>query len=450
MSQSKVGVVGSPTQVDVLNAQVEILATPTDVEEAQIVQRALESAVALTGSEVGQALFTHPAVGSAQSVACTPDGATGFDDRVWKAVLDARAPLTLDGLALDQSDCLGVPVIHDDKVQLVFALAGSGSYQDDHAAMAKSVAECAWQVIQRQRELQSLRDRVELLSDRQNLMGVATWQWDLLSDSVRWDSAAGTIVPGLRPDTQSWASLMSLLDERSAQDLADLLAAKQAFSLELSGQTQDGQDLRLLMQAQQRCGPDGPSQLRGTLMDVSVIAALEEAHRQATHDVLTGLPNRAWLLDGLAARLARPLNRREDQFALLFMDLDGFKAVNDEFGHLQGDTVLMTCAQRIKAVTRGKECVARFGGDEFVMILDGPFTWQSVQSLAHRLRDGVGRPQRVGSRIVQVGISIGIALCSNEHWSVQDLLREADDALLEAKKSPWGVVIRDDRGAWHA
>jgi diguanylate cyclase (GGDEF)-like protein/PAS domain S-box-containing protein len=169
------------------------------------------------------------------------------------------------------------------------------------------------------------------------------------------------------------------------------------------------------------------------LRDVTdrVEGAQRLAH-QAMHDTLTGLPNRDLLLDRLDQALARAA-RSGRACALLFIDLDRFKQVNDTLGHAAGDQVLTVVAERLQAAVRPGDSAARLGGDEFVVLaenIDDPLT---APTLAERIRTSITEPMAISERTVTVGCSVGIAL-SNRH-AASALLQEADMALLRAKES---------------
>jgi diguanylate cyclase (GGDEF)-like protein len=149
--------------------------------------------------------------------------------------------------------------------------------------------------------------------------------------------------------------------------------------------------------------------------------------RLAYTDALTGLFNRPALHEELAAALAS-----DDDVALVFLDLDGFKSVNDELGHTAGDVVLAEIARRIRATVRTEDAVARLGGDEFVVVVQGEAT-AAVDDLAARLRTAVEEPIEVMGVSVQVGGSCGAVVAgSRDH--VDSLLRRADRAMYEAKR----------------
>ncbi len=183
------------------------------------------------------------------------------------------------------------------------------------------------------------------------------------------------------------------------------------------------------------------------------VAALEKAHKAAEeaqrlaqslarHDALTGLPNRRVFAEVLeTARLQAA--RGGPQFAVLSLDLDRFKPVNDIYGHQAGDDVLREVATRIGAVARVGDTVARLGGDEFALIMHSANSDEepaaAAATLADRIIDAVGRPISIGDRCVDVGASIGIAICPMDGTDPETLLRAADMAMYRAKEEGRGT-----------
>jgi diguanylate cyclase (GGDEF)-like protein len=153
----------------------------------------------------------------------------------------------------------------------------------------------------------------------------------------------------------------------------------------------------------------------------------------ATHDALTGLANRALLHDRLEHALARQDAEGGQSIALLFIDLDNFKVINDTLGHQAGDNLLVEVAARLTASVRHTDTVARFGGDEFVILLEGDATRSAALTVAERLLAVVRAPLTIAGREVVVGASAGIALGMPGATAADDLLREADTALYQAK-----------------
>jgi diguanylate cyclase (GGDEF)-like protein/PAS domain S-box-containing protein len=153
-------------------------------------------------------------------------------------------------------------------------------------------------------------------------------------------------------------------------------------------------------------------------------------HHQAEHDQLTGLPNRAPLLDWLGEALQAPPAR--GSVAVLFLDIDRFKVVNDSLGHEAGDRLLVSVARRLSSSTRPQDRVARFGGDEFVVVCVGVGDQHTALELADRVRREVGGRFALGDDEVFVTVSIGVALGA-PGASAEELLRDADAAMYEAK-----------------
>jgi diguanylate cyclase (GGDEF)-like protein len=153
----------------------------------------------------------------------------------------------------------------------------------------------------------------------------------------------------------------------------------------------------------------------------------------ALHDSLTGLPNRRLFLDRLAAAISRS-DRNGEGCAVLWIDLDRFKYVNDLHGHVFGDRVLLQVVNRLRSLLRGDDVVARFGGDEFCILLTDVGDPALPEALARRLLDLLSEPYPVDGQEVLLGASVGIAICPADGSSVDELLTNADTALYRAKE----------------
>ncbi len=174
--------------------------------------------------------------------------------------------------------------------------------------------------------------------------------------------------------------------------------------------------------------------------------AQAELVRQAAHDSLTGLPNRTRSLELLASTLSRA-QRTGAMTGLLFVDLDGFKAVNDTFGHGAGDDVLRAVAQRMAAVVRASDLVGRLGGDEFVVVLDPLVDEHAAVVVGDRLVAEVSRPvYRADGQEVSVGASVGVAISQDGRTDAGVLLVEADTAAYRAKRRGRGRTEVFDAG----
>lgn len=161
---------------------------------------------------------------------------------------------------------------------------------------------------------------------------------------------------------------------------------------------------------------------------------IERLNHASQHDQLTDLPNRRLFYDRLESALARARRSRGD-LALLYLDLDKFKQVNDQLGHAAGDVLLQEIARRLKSCVRGSDTVARIGGDEFVVLLESAGVEANAVTVAAKIHDTVGQPILIGGHAVEVLPSIGVALYPEHGSNGEALLKYADEAMYKAKRS---------------
>jgi Amt family ammonium transporter len=197
----------------------------------------------------------------------------------------------------------------------------------------------------------------------------------------------------------------------------------------------------------------------GTLIDVSILAApisisgvgvgnfvsyrdirekkQSDARLQhdALHDPLTGLANRALFLDRLQLIMARQQRHSQLNFAVMFLDLDRFKSVNDNLGHASGDDLLLRIAARLRACVRPEDTVARFAGDEFAILLEDVTNISDAIRIAERAQHDIGLPVELNGHEIYISASIGIAFGTLDHTSPEQILRDADYAMYQAKSN---------------
>ncbi|HXH01702.1 MAG TPA: sensor domain-containing diguanylate cyclase [Candidatus Competibacteraceae bacterium] len=187
---------------------------------------------------------------------------------------------------------------------------------------------------------------------------------------------------------------------------------------------------------------DGHRVLFAIIHDVTDrVEAEMQLVQQASQDPLTELPNRRLLMDRLKVALSR-LGREGGAVGLLFMDLDGFKAVNDRLGHDAGDALLKQVATRLRAALRESDTVARLGGDEFAMLVAGRTTEAALIGLAGKLIGVVTEPYRIDDESVSVTASIGIAMAPDDERDAEALLTLADQAMYAAKRQGKNRAVR--------
>ena len=231
--------------------------------------------------------------------------------------------------------------------------------------------------------------------------------------------------------------LVNFMDEEGRTILERNIARRRdgiAERHEFKFQRKDGSELWATLATNPIFDPQGL--YLGALALVTDITARRETSeliwRQANFDALTALPNRHMFQDRLGQEMKKA--RREGLFlALLFIDLDGFKQVNDTLGHAQGDALLVEAASRIGACVRASDTLARLGGDEFTIILSGLDHVSSVERIAQNILANLNRPFQLGEQQGRVSASVGIALFPSDADEPDELLRHADQAMYAAK-----------------
>jgi diguanylate cyclase (GGDEF)-like protein len=171
---------------------------------------------------------------------------------------------------------------------------------------------------------------------------------------------------------------------------------------------------------------------------VSMRVQEEQLRRTALYDDLTGLPNRTLFLDRLSVAIARMKRTRVSDFAVLFFDVDGFKVVNDSLGHAAGDRLLVQVAERLRRNLRDNDTAARFGGDEFIVLLEDAGHPDSAIATVARLQQALASPFVLAGEEMVVTASVGIALSAPRYDSAEDVLRDADIAMYSAKSHQKG------------
>jgi diguanylate cyclase (GGDEF)-like protein/PAS domain S-box-containing protein len=286
---------------------------------------------------------------------------------------------------------------------------------------------------------EDLRRRENGLVVAQRIAHVGSWEYSLYQDEAYWSDELYRIF-GLSPrdGAPRFKTFFRLVhpDDRALirKAIRDALYAHKHPGLDFRLVRPDGEVRSVHAQYEMIHDEMGkPVKLVGTVHDITERKALEERLRhQALHDPLTGLPNRALLMDRLGQALAR-MERREKLVAVLFLDLDNFKVVNDSLGHEAGDWLLVEVTGRLSDCVRPEDTVARLGGDEFVILLEDAGDLDDAIRVAERISKALRAPFDLEEQEVYTSVSIGIALGASAHDQPGDLLRNADLALYGAK-----------------
>jgi diguanylate cyclase (GGDEF)-like protein/PAS domain S-box-containing protein len=257
-------------------------------------------------------------------------------------------------------------------------------------------------------------------------------------------SAIGASVVGMTAE-QLISRVVDPSDHEVLRHALDTLVAGDASSVQVRFRDADGSQHWVAWSAVP--ARNGPGPFTGAFVSTTDITALKDAEEmlslQATHDTLTGLPNRRMLFDRLATAITR-LGRQPGMLAVLFLDLDGFKPVNDRYGHDAGDEVLTVIAGRMRETVRAEDTVARLGGDEFVTILERVTDPAQAAQVAGKIIQAIASPIVLTAgdarATVQVSASVGIATSDDPHTNLDALVRDADAAMYEAKQAGHGHI----------
>ena len=223
-------------------------------------------------------------------------------------------------------------------------------------------------------------------------------------------------------------------DVQLESDVLPVLHRQGAWSGEMALRNLAGEEVPVAVTLQvHRMSGAIPEIISTIAHDISELKSTQaELEHQATHDALTGLPNRPLFQELGEQALARS-DRYGTTVAVLFLDLDRFKPVNDSFGHATGDELLVKIAGRLRASVRRGDVVTRFGGDEFVVLCEHPAGQSEMLELARRLIDALSEPVEIGGVSASVGASVGIAIGGGGRVTIDTLIRDADAALYQAK-----------------
>ncbi len=277
-----------------------------------------------------------------------------------------------------------------------------------------------------------------MLSETEALAGIGGWEYDVTGATFDFSAQAWKLLGDSPGAPTHWANVFAVLRHGDALNLKAAFKALAdsgtAFDTEVAfASTEEPRWLRIIGRVLRREG-ERPTTLSGSLQDVTQRHCFEQQlHQRATQDSLTQLPNRQTMLQSLDEAIERGL-----PFALLSIDLDRFKVVNDFLGHAGGDRMLLAAAQRLRRCCQNQELLVRFGGDEFLITMrlpeDAAQGERMIARLAGRLTRAFARPFRFQGHDFSVTVSVGVARWPDDGHRMHDLLSHADAALYDAKQ----------------
>mgnify|MGYP000846243746 CR=1 FL=1 len=274
--------------------------------------------------------------------------------------------------------------------------------------------------------------------------GDGVWDWDVKANKVifskRWKAMLGFTESEVGDDVDEWKKRVHPEDYVNVMQAvqATLAGLNSSYSNEYRMQCKDGSWKWILDRGMVVTrDPEGmPERMVGTHADISSLKKSEEViWQQANFDLLTGLPNRRMFYDRLDQEIQKA-KRSGLKVALIFLDLDGFKEVNDTLGHDQGDFLLKLTASRLVDCMRGSDAVARLGGDEFVLMVGdvGQSDLNHVEIIAQKVLEVLSEPFQLGHEVAYISASLGIAIFPDDASNTENLMKSVDQAMYASKQ----------------
>jgi diguanylate cyclase (GGDEF)-like protein/PAS domain S-box-containing protein len=283
------------------------------------------------------------------------------------------------------------------------------------------------------------------------------WDWNIRTNEVyystRWKTMLGFSDQDIGNSPDEWFHRIHEEDIEQFRVLlnAHLEGASPHFEAEHRIKHRDENYIWVLTRGiAVRDEKDRPYRMAGSQTDVTDRRrAQDQLQRDALYDSLTGLCNRSLLMDRLEQALSKVKQSGDTTFAIIFLDLDRFKNINDTMGHVAGDKVLNAVARRLENSIRPGDTAARIGGDEFVILLENVTNLVTATTIAERIESNLIAPMAIGNQEIFTAASLGILLASDKYDKAEDILRDADIAVYRAKASGRGCHVTFEPAMYH-
>ncbi len=466
-----------------LNKQISWLSTYSQIGKSvtssldtdEVLRRIVAAGVTLTGAQEGFLALLERATGQLYLRAVK-----NIDERVSKSiripvedslignVVQSASPIRVTQIPDDNllkvstgflvHSLLYVPIISKDRVIGVLAVDNpteQRSFNDEDEARLTDLADYAavaienaslyeqaqLEIDERKRIEQALRESEERYALAVQGANDGLWDWDLRTNQVyyspRWKEILGLSVDEIGHHPDEWYNRVHLEDiERLKLDIsAHMAGLTPHFENEHRILHRDGEYIWVQSRALAVREQDGVAyRMAGSLTDITDRKNAEQRLlHDAFHDTLTGLPNRALFLDRLRLAVERSKRRKDFTYAVLFLDLDRFKDINDTLGHMLGDQLLVIIGKMLGNGLRTTDTVARLGGDEFVILMEDINNLQGAIRVADWIHDKLKTPINVLDHQVFISTSIGVVSGGLNYIRPEDILRDADIAMYSAK-----------------
>ena len=269
------------------------------------------------------------------------------------------------------------------------------------------------------------------------------WDWDLTTNEIfytsRWQNMLGLEAEDCYASPDEWLSRVNPEDQERLNEAIDahLQGLTPTLECEYRIMHQDGGYRWMLCRGLALFDAQlKPYRMAGSQSDITLRKQLEEQLiHKAMHDELTGLPNRALFMDRLNIVLEQIQSHRDGGAAVMFLDIDHFKIVNDSLGHAKGDALLVAFSQRLEKCLRPGDTVSRFGGDEFAILVDSIDSIDEVKKIGDRISLSLKKPFLLDGRELFANASIGVVFTDGGNQSAEDMLRDADIAMYHSKNT---------------
>ncbi|MCG8044865.1 MAG: EAL domain-containing protein [Candidatus Thiodiazotropha endolucinida] len=442
-----------------LEASLELTKRASSVSEKEIIQTALEHVSQLTQSSMGYLHFVNDDQETIELVTWSKQTLlhcnAAFDSHyplskagIWADCVRQRKPqIHNDYQSMDNRKGypeghihlvrhLSVPVIDDDKVRLVIGVGNKKEpYTDLDVQQITMLVSDLWRLIEKKRNDEKLKQAAAVLESTQEAVTITDTGPHIIAVNRAFSEITGyqeSEVLGRNPSVLK----SGRHDENFYRNMWDQLTTSGNWQGEVWNRRKSGEVYPEWLNISAIQDDDGvTTHYVAVFSDISALKKSEQQLEHLAHyDPLTGLPNRILLFSRIDHALQRA-RRNGNEVALLFLDLDNFKVVNDSLGHPAGDKLLRLLAERFTKRLRGGDTIARIGGDEFVVLIEDVVTESVIADIAQSVLDEIKEPVHIEGHDFSVGGSVGISIYPQNGETATDLIKNADAAMYLAKES---------------